>query len=210
MLRIMVISEGFAANSGVAAVVGYARCSADPADRHAQRQALLRLGIAPERIFLDRGLVGPDRGRPELERALALLGPGDTLMCPTLERLARSVADAAAIGARLRSIGAGLSLGGLRHDPVEPEGELFFALLDTMADFERQLIRLRTREGIALARTKGRLRGKPAKLATHQQDRVVELYRANQHSVVELARMFHVSRPTIYRVLERRGIGRGG
>ena len=79
-------------------LIGYARCSTDRQDLTAQRQALVDLGVAPERIYVDRGLTGTNRARPGLDQALAAVRKGDTLVAPKLDRLARSVPDARYIG----------------------------------------------------------------------------------------------------------------
>jgi len=80
-----------------ATLIGYARCSTDKQDLAAQRAALEKLGVAPERIYMDRGLTGANRARPGLDQALAAVRTGDTLVVPKLDRLARSVPDARAI-----------------------------------------------------------------------------------------------------------------
>jgi DNA invertase Pin-like site-specific DNA recombinase len=77
-----------------ATLIGYARCSTDEQDLTAQRQLLLGLGVASDRIYLDYGLTGTDRNRPGLNQALAAVRSGDTLVVPKLDRLARSVPDA--------------------------------------------------------------------------------------------------------------------
>ncbi len=81
-----------------ATLIGYARCSTAKQDVEAQRQALLALGVAGERIYLERGLTGTNRRRPGLDQALAAVRSGDTLVVPKLDRLARSVPDARDIG----------------------------------------------------------------------------------------------------------------
>ena len=85
---------------------------------------------------------------------------GDTLVVPKLDRLARSVPDARAIADRLRERGVKLALGRALYDPGDPMGKLFFNILATFAEFEADLIRMRTREGMAIARARGKLRGK--------------------------------------------------
>src|SRR5215204_5454775 len=79
-----------------ATLIGYARCSTDKQDLAAQRAALERLGVPPERIYTDHGLTGTNRARPGLDQALAAVRAGDTLVVPKLDRLARSVPDARA------------------------------------------------------------------------------------------------------------------
>jgi DNA invertase Pin-like site-specific DNA recombinase len=186
-----------------ATLIGYARCSTDRQDLTAQRQTLLGLGVAEDRIYLDHGLTGTNRRRPGLDQALAAVRAGDTLVVPKLDRLARSVPDARDIGDSLVARGVKLSLGGTVYDPADPMGKLFFNILATFAEFEADIARLRTREGMAIARAKGRLRGKQPKLSARQQAHLVQLHRDGRHTIAELAELFSVSRPTVYRVLER-------
>ena len=126
-----------------ATLIGYARCSTDRQDLAAQRQALLELGVAEDRIYTDHGLTGTTRARPGLDQALAAVRAGDTLVVPKLDRLARSVPDARAIADRLRERDVKLALGRALYDPDDPMGKLFFNIL---AEFEADLIRMRTRE----------------------------------------------------------------
>ena len=94
---------------------------------------------------------------------------GDTLVVPKLDRLARSVPDARMIADALVARGVKLALGSSVYDPADPMGKMFFNILATFAEFEADLIRLRTREGMAIARAKGKLRGKQPKLSDRQQ-----------------------------------------
>ncbi len=150
-------------------LIGYARCSTDAQDLTAQRDRLRELGVAEDRIYLDHGLTGTTRNRPGLDQALAAVREGDTLVVPKLDRLARSVPDARAIGDDLAGRGIKLSLGGQVYDPADPMGKMFFNILATFAEFEVDLLRMRTREGMAVARAKGKLRGKQPKLSARQQ-----------------------------------------
>ena len=104
-------------------LIGYARCSTDAQDLTAQRDRLRELGVAEERIYLDHGLTGTNRKRPGLDQALAAVRGGDTLVVPKLDRLARSVPDARAIGYDLSARGIKLSLGGQRLRPGRPDGQ---------------------------------------------------------------------------------------
>src|ERR671914_2543807 len=149
--------------------MGYARCSTDKQDLTAQRAMLEELGVAPDRIYTDRGLTGTTRARPGLDQALAAMRAGDTLVVPKLDRLARSVPDARQIADALVARDVRLSLGGTIYDPADPMGKMFFNILATFAEFEVDLLRLRTREGMAVAKAKGNLRGKQPKLSAKQQ-----------------------------------------
>jgi DNA invertase Pin-like site-specific DNA recombinase len=184
-------------------LIGYARCSTEKQDLTAQRQILRDLGVTDERIYLDHGLTGRNRSRPGLNNALAALREGDTLVVPKLDRLARSVPDAREIGDSLAARGVRLSLGGSVYDPNDPMGKCFFNILATFAEFEVDLLRMRTREGMAVARAKGRLRGKAPKLSPTKRTVLLKLHGAGEHSIAELAELFSVSRATVYRELAR-------
>lgn len=184
-------------------LIGYARCSTDKQDLTVQRETLLQLGVAADRIYTDKGFTGTNRTRPGLDQALAAVRKGDTLVVPKLDRLARSVPDARAIGDNLAARGVKLQLGASVHDPDDPMGKLFFNILATFAEFESDLIRLRTREGMAVARAKGRLRGKKPKLSERQQKELRRMYDTGEYSISDLAELFSVSRPTVYRTLDR-------
>jgi DNA invertase Pin-like site-specific DNA recombinase len=184
-------------------LIGYARCSTDRQDLSAQRATLRHLGVSEDRVFLDHGLTGRNRNRPGLQQALAAVREGDTLVVPKLDRLARSVQDAGAIGDSLAARGVRLSVAGMVYDPNDPMGKMFFNILATFAEFEVDLLRMRTREGMAFARANGRLPGKSPKLSTRQRVHVLKLYEAGEHTIAELAELFSVSRATIYREVLR-------
>ena len=184
--------------------IGYARCSTDKQDLAAQKAALEKLGVPPERIYTDHGLTGTNRARPGLDQALAAVRSGDTLVVPKLDRLARSVPDARAIADALVERGVKLALGSSVYDPADPLGKMFFNILATFAEFEADLIRLRTREGMAVARVKGKLRGKQPKLSDKQQNELRRMHDTGEYSISDLAEVFSVSRPTVYRTLGRR------
>ena len=184
-------------------LIGYARCSTNRQDLTAQRQALAELGVAPDRIYVDKGLSGTNRARPGLDQAMAAVRRGDTLVVPKLDRLARSVPDARHIADQLQAKGVKLALGRTIHDPDDPMGKMFFNILATFAEFEGDLIRLRTREGMAIARAKGKLRGKQPKLSEKQGRELCRMHATGEYSIGDLAEVFGVSRPTVYRTLRR-------
>jgi len=185
--------------------VGYARVSTAGQDLTAQRQALAALGVDPKRIYVDHGLPGTNRARPGLREALAACRAGDTLVVSKLDRMARSVPDARDIVDELTARGVKLNIGGSVHDPGDPVGRLLFTTLSMIAEFEADLARTRTREGMAVARAKGRLRGKQPKLKSAQEAHLAQLYAAGGHTVSELEELFGVTRSTVYRALARVG-----
>ena len=186
-----------------ATLIGYARCSTDRQDPAAQRQALLELGVAEDRIYTDHGLTGTTR--PGLDRALAAVREGDALVVPKLDRLARSVPDARAIADRLRERGVKLALGRVLYDPGDPMGKMFFNILATFAEFETDLIRMRTRRGHGhRPRPGGNCAAKQPKLSDRQQREPCRMHTTGEYSISDLAELCSVSRPTVYRTLNRR------
>jgi len=184
-------------------LIGYARCSTDSQDLTAQKHALENLGVAPDRIYTDHRLTGPNRARPGLDQAIAAVREGDTFVVPKLDRLARSVPDSRAIADQLQKKGVKLALGSSVYDPTDPMGKMFFNILATFAEFEADLISIRTREGMAIARAKGKLRGKQPKLSEKQQRELCRMHATGEYSISDLAEVFSVSRPTVYRTLKR-------
>ena len=122
-------------------------------------------------------------------------------MVTKLDRPARSLPDARDIAGELTSAGVKLNIGGSLHDPDDPVGRV----LAMIAEFRSGLIRMRTREGMKVARANGRLRGKQPKLKPAQEAHLVELWRAGQHTSAELAELFSVARSTVYRAVSRAG-----
>ena len=94
-------------------------------------------------------------------------------------------------------------MGGSVYDQRDPVGRLLFHVLAMVAEFEADLIRLRTREGMRVAKAEGKLRGRQPKLNPRQEAHLVDLYWQGEHSTAELADLFGVARSTVYRVLER-------
>jgi DNA invertase Pin-like site-specific DNA recombinase len=184
-------------------LIGYARVSTEAQDLTAQRDGLLGLGVPSDRVYVDHGLTGANRERPGLREAQAACRAGDTLVVTKLDRLARSLPDARDIVAELTDRGVRLSIGGSVHDPADPVGRLLFNVLAMVAEFEGDLIRARTREGMAVARARGRLRGKSPKLKPRQEEHLVALHDAGEHTIGELAELFGVGRATVYRAMDR-------
>jgi DNA invertase Pin-like site-specific DNA recombinase len=196
----------------VGKLIGCARCSTVLQDLTAQREILTGLGVPTDRIYLDKGLTGTNRARPGLDQALAAVRAGDTLVVPKLDRLARSVPDARDIGDTLvaRDIGdtlvargVRLSLGGSIYDPADPMSKMFFNMLAVFAEFEADLLKMRTREGMAIAGSRGKLKGRQPKLTARQQAELVRMHATGEYIVAELMEVFSIGRATVYRVLDR-------
>jgi DNA invertase Pin-like site-specific DNA recombinase len=111
----------------------------------------------------------------------------------------RSVPDARDVGDTLAKRGVSLSLGGQIHDPDDPMGKHFFNILATFAEFEVDLIRMRTREGMTVARAQGKLKGRQPKLSPMQQRELKRMHQTGEYTISDLGELFSVSRPTVYR-----------
>ena len=119
----------------------------------------------------------PDTGEQLTTRSGAL----EAREATKLDRMARSVPDARAIADRLQEQGVKLALGRALYDPNDPMGKMFFNILATFAEFEADLIRMRIREGMAMARFKGKLRGKQPKLSDRQQGELCRMPTASEY-----------------------------
>lgn len=183
-------------------LIGYARVSGDGHDLDGQRKALGRLGVADEQLFVDKGLVG-SRTRPGLRDALAALSSGDTFVVTDLVRLARSLTDACELIDELANRQVKLKIDGALHDPSDPNGAHLFGALAMICDFEVELRKIRSREGMRMARERARLRGQEPALSEHQEAELVALDRAGTHTKEELAELFSVARSTVYRATKR-------
>jgi DNA invertase Pin-like site-specific DNA recombinase len=183
--------------------LGYARVSTAGQDLTAQIDALLALGVPADRLFTDKGMKGTRRDRPGLTSVLAACRPGDTLVVTKLDRLARCLRDATDIAEELTRRQVRLNIGGAVYDPTDTVGWLLFNVLGMVAEFEADLIRARTREGMAVAKARGKLKGRKPKLSPAQERHLVALHRAGDHSIAELVELFGIGGATVYRALDR-------
>lgn len=140
------------------ATIGYARVSTEEQNTGAQLDALCAAGC--DEIFEERAS-GGDRARPVLARAIARVGRGDTLLVARIDRLARSLAHLLAVIEALRLKGAHFRSLGDPIDTSSPQGVFTLQVLGAAAEFERALIRERTKAGLAAAKARGRIGGNP-------------------------------------------------
>ena len=153
-----------------------------------------------ERIFADVAS-GAKSSRPELDRMQEQLRAGDTLIIQRLDRLGRSMKDLVAwiqwlddTGVKFRSLDDGI-------DTSTAGGKLVFHIFGALAEFERNLIRERTRAGLTAARARGRVGGRKRVLSAKQQQALKTLYRAKEHTISELMVQYNISRATLYKVV---------
>lgn len=183
--------------------IGYARCSTQEQDVEVQRQSLHALGVASDRVYVDHGRTGRNRDRPALNEALAAVRAGDKFIVTKLDRLARSVIDARDLVDVLTQKGVSLQIGTALHDPDDPTGRLLFNILAMVAEFESDLIRARTREGMALARARGRLKGRQPQLSPKQDASIARQLDEGEFTANEIATAFNISRASVYRAAKR-------
>ncbi len=188
--------------------IGYGRVSTTDQNPDAQRDALQAAGC--DRVLVDRAS-GKLARRPELDKALLVARDGDQLVVTKLDRLGRSLEHLMAMSNDLQARGIDLVVLDQGIDTSTPVGRMFFQILGAIAEFEHALMAERTRDGLAAARARGRTGGQRPKLSPRQARIAQEMYEAlgpdgrRTHTVAEIAAEFSVSRPTIYRHLQRSG-----
>jgi DNA invertase Pin-like site-specific DNA recombinase len=157
-------------------------------------------------IFREKVSGKSTNGRREFERLMRTLTPGDTVVVTKLDRLARSSRDLHNILHELAERGCGfVSLGEAWCDTTTDVGRLVMTVMGGIAEFERGLIRKRCDEGIQRAKDLGKKFGRKALLDAGQRRRIAERY-ANGETMAELAAVYEVSEPTIWRVLRQPGV----
>jgi DNA invertase Pin-like site-specific DNA recombinase len=149
-------------------LIGYIRVSKSEGTQtlEPQRDALLAAGIDPSRIYEDKGS-GRHDARPGLTACLKALQPGNTLVIWKLDRLGRDLRHLVTSAEDLRSRGIGLKVlagAGAQIDTTSANGRLAFGIFAAFAEFERELIAERTHAGLAAARARGRMGGRPRKM----------------------------------------------
>ena len=179
-------------------MIGYARVSTEDQNVDLQRQALRAAGC--ECVFEDTA--GGATERPALREALAQLRAGDTLVVWRLDRLGRSLKDLIVHAESLRTQGVGLRSLKEAIDTDSSAGQLVFHIFGALAEFERALIRERTRAGLDAARARGRVGGRRKRLDEDQRRHAVELYRSRQRTVREICSLLGISRSTLYAYVE--------
>lgn len=179
-------------------ILGYARVSTKDQNLDGQRDALSAAGA--ERIFADT-ITGTARTRPELDRMMRELRDGDVVVVVKYDRLARSLKDLLQIVDLIQARGAGFRSIGEDIDTTTPAGRLVFHVFASIAQFERERIVERTKEGLAAARRRGRIGGRPPALSTAQKAEVRRMRDKEHRPIPEIAALFKVSEKTIRRVV---------
>ena len=181
--------------------IGYARVSTQDQSLDRQRDQLLQDGC--ERIYEEK-VSGAKSDRPELERLLDVLREGDVVVVAELSRLSRSVRDLFDIVGRIDGVGAQIkSIKEPWLDTTTPQGRLLFPFFSGISEFERELIRQRTLEGMAAARARGRLGGHPF-LDPKKVDLALKMYDSKACTVGEITKATGVSKSALYQYIRSR------
>ena len=180
--------------------IGYARVSTQDQDAEPQIAALKNSGC--ELIFQEK-VSGGRWDRPELHRLLGQLRKGDVLVVWKLDRLSRSLKDVLTLMEKIALAGAGFRSLTEVIDTTSPGGRMMMQIVGTFAEFERAMLRERTRRGLDAARKQGRVGGRRPKLNTHQQQEIVHLVNSGQKTAADVARLFNVHPSTVSRLLQQ-------
>lgn len=181
-------------------LIGYARVSTQDQEAAAQIAALKTAGC--ELVFQEKAS-GGRWDRPELHRLLGQLRKGDVLVVWKLDRLSRALKDVLALMEKVTQAGAGFRSLTEAIDTTSPGGRMMMQIVGTFAEFERAMLRERTRNGLDAARQQGRIGGRRPKLKTHQQQEIVQLVNSGQKTAAAAARLFNVHPATVSRLLRR-------
>jgi DNA invertase Pin-like site-specific DNA recombinase len=183
-----------------AMLIGYARVSTDDQDTAVQVQALKAAEC--ERIYREKAS-GGRWDRPELHRLLDQLRKGDVLVVWKLDRLSRSLRDVLTIMERLGEAKAGFRSLTEAIDTTTPAGRMMMQMVGAFAEFERAMLRERTKAGLGAARDEGRIGGRPPKLTIQQEAEIRKMVKKGDKTAADAARLFKIHPATVSRLLAR-------
>ena len=181
-------------------LIGYARVSTHDQNLDLQKDALLKADC--EKIYVDKK-TGSHINRDGLEKAIEMLRAGDTLVVWRLDRLARSLKHLIELITDLEERNIGFKSLTESIDTTTSSGKLIFHIFGALAEFERGVIADRTLAGLAAARARGRLGGRPPKLSTKQQKHAVKLYKKKKLPIKEICHLMGISKQTLYTYLKK-------
>ncbi len=179
-------------------LIGYARVSTQDQKPELQLDALTAAGC--EKVFEEKAS-GAQRDRPQLQAAIDYMRAGDTLVVWKLDRLARSMKQLIETVEGLDARGIGFRSLTEAIDTTTPGGKLVFHIFGALAEFERSIIRERTKAGLASARARGRLGGRPPALSPEDLAAARALLSDPDITVDAVARRLGVAPSTLYRHL---------
>jgi len=179
--------------------IGYARVSTLEQNLDLQIDALEKAGC--KKIITDE-VSGSVAERPGLTQLKEILRDGDTLVVWRLDRLGRSLKHLITLVNEFEQLKVGFESLQESINTTTSSGQLIFHMFGALAEFERNLIRERTKAGLASARSRGRLGGRPKQLDRSQRQLVIKLYNEREHTVKNICQMMEISKPTLYKYLK--------
>jgi len=179
--------------------IGYGRISTSDQKVASQEDALKAAKV--DKLFIDT-FTGTKASRPQLDKMKEQLRSGDTLVITRLDRLGRSTKDLLNLVSELEDLGVNLEVIEQRINTSTPDGKLFFTMIAAFAEFEREIMRARTMDGLAAARARGKIGGRKPKMTPAKVKTAVSMYEKGL-AITEISDAIGVSRPTIYRMLDK-------
>ena len=190
---------------GIVMRVGYIRVST--VEQHEDRQVkdLIENGKV-SKVFIDK-MSGKDTNRPQLKAMLDYVREGDTVVVSEYSRLARSTRDLIDIVETLKAKGVNVISMKENYDNNTPQGRLILKIFMDIAEFERELMLQRQKEGIAIAKANGKYKGRQSKQKPEDWESLKAMYMSRQITVSEIAKRCDVSRPIVYKWLKETPAG---
>jgi DNA invertase Pin-like site-specific DNA recombinase len=181
---------------------GYGRVSTLDQNPDSQHDALLAAGVSPEHMYIEKASTRLAT-RPKLEELRKLLRPGDIITVTKADRIARSTLDLLQIVATFDESRVKLEIltGAFNRD--DPWGKALFGIQAVFAELERDLIHMRTMEGLQAARARGRVGGRKPKLSAAQQKELLRMVAAKDKTMAEVGEVFNISREAVYGYVRR-------
>ena len=190
---------------GIDMRVGYIRVST--VEQHEDRQVKdLTENAKVSKVFMDK-LSGKDTNRPQLKAMLDYVREGDTVVVSEYSRLARSTRDLIDIVETLKAKGVNVISMKENYDNNTPQGRLILKIFMDIAEFERELMLQRQKEGIAIAKANGKYKGRQSKQKPADWESLKAMYMSRQITVSEIAKRCDVSRPIVYKWLKETPAG---
>lgn len=180
--------------------IGYARVSTREQNLDSQIDVLNEYGC--ERIFSEK-VSGRKYKRTELDKCLDYLREGDTLVITKLDRLGRTTKQLIELSLHLDDNGIDLEIIDMNINTKDAMGKMFFTMMSAFAELEANLLSERTKKGLASARSRGKLGGRP-KISQDKERMIISLYNNKEYTINEIISMTGVSRGSIYRIINEK------
>ena len=181
--------------------IGYARVSTDKQATSIDIQVKQLKTAGCEKIYKDENESGGKRNRPQLNKALEHIRPGDVLVVCKLDRLTRSLVDLLEILKKVEAAGAAFRSLGETFETESPAGRMMMSMIGCFAQFEREIIVDRINRGLAHARANGRIGGGRYKLSPADQQEAIRLIQVEKKSQGQVAHIYKVDRSTVSRMM---------